>query len=110
MSNAKTKPESDDPRKFISQTDLDWKWGDATKICDLMERFTDEKPMMWAPAMIDFGSYHCQEECGREGDWFLTGFSLRRTNFSIYMMAGFRQCGELLAKLEKHKLGHPVCT
>jgi hypothetical protein len=54
---------------------------------------------------VGFGSYHYKYESGREGDWFLTGFSPRKTNLSIYIMAGFKEYDELLKKLGKYKTG-----
>ena len=60
---------------------------------------------MWGPSIIGFGSYHYLYESGREGDWFLTGFSPRKQNLTIYIMAGFDRYDELLAKIGKYKPG-----
>lgn len=32
----------------------------------------------------------------REGDWFLTGFSPRKQNLTLYIMAGFKEFDEVL--------------
>ncbi|WP_245583646.1 DUF1801 domain-containing protein [Salinimicrobium xinjiangense] len=53
--------------------------------------------------MVGFGSYHYKYKSGREGDWFLTGFSPRKQNLSIYITAGFYNCKDLLMELGKHK-------
>ncbi len=42
---------------------------------------------------------------GREGEWFLTGFSPRKQNLTLYVMPGFRNYATLLRKLGKHKTG-----
>ena len=42
---------------------------------------------------------------GREGDWFVTGFSPRKQNLTLYCMGGYEPHAELLARLGKHKLG-----
>ncbi len=55
--------------------------------------------------MVSFGSYHYKYASGREGDWFLTGFSPRKGNLSIYIMAGFAGYDALMKKLVKHKTG-----
>ncbi|NIR63493.1 MAG: DUF1801 domain-containing protein, partial [Aliifodinibius sp.] len=44
-------------------------------------------------------------DSGREGDWFLTGFSPRKQNLTLYIMAGFDRYDELLEKLGKYKTG-----
>lgn len=70
-----------------------------------MKQATKAEPKLWGGSMIGFGSYHYKSESGREGDWFLTGFSPRKQNLTLYIMAGFGQYDELLKKLGKHKTG-----
>ncbi|MBL4890724.1 MAG: DUF1801 domain-containing protein [Rhizobiaceae bacterium] len=53
--------------------------------------------------MIGFGQYHYKYASGREGDYFLTGFSPRKNSMSIYIIPGFKSYGKLLEKLGKHK-------
>jgi hypothetical protein len=43
-----------------------------------------------------------------EGDWFLTGFSPRKRNLTLYIMSGFEEYEALLESLGKHKTGK-VC-
>jgi len=63
-----------------------------------MKQVTKGKPKMWGPSIIGFGEYHYRYESGREGDWFLTGFSPRKQNLTIYIMAGFAQYDDLMKK------------
>ncbi len=42
---------------------------------------------------------------GREGDWFLLGFSPRKQALTIYTMGGLQGVGGLLEKLGKIKTG-----
>jgi hypothetical protein len=42
---------------------------------------------------------------GREGDWFLSGFSSRKQNLTLYLSGGFEQQAPLMQKLGKHKVG-----
>ncbi len=68
-----------------------------------MKQVTKEEPKMWRNSMVGFGSYHNKYESGREGDWFVTGFSPRKQNLTIYIMVGFERYADLLKKLGKHK-------
>ena len=52
---------------------------------------------------MGFGSYHYQYASGREGNWFLTGFSPRKQNLTLYIMPGFKQYAGLLATLGEFK-------
>jgi len=60
---------------------------------------------MWGPSMVGFGSYHYKYASGREGDWFLVGFSPRKRDLTVYIMPGFERYATLLGKLGKHKTG-----
>lgn len=55
--------------------------------------------------MIGYGRYHYKYDSGREGEFFLTGFSPRKTALTIYVMPGYRDMSENLARLGKHKIG-----
>jgi hypothetical protein len=54
---------------------------------------------------VGYGSYHYKYASGREGDWFLTGFSPRKQNLTLYIMAGFKEYGPLMRQLGRHATG-----
>jgi len=70
-----------------------------------MKEVTGKEPEMWGDSIIGFGSYHYKYASGREGDWFVTGFSPRKQNLTLYIMGGFDNYDVLLGKLGKHKTG-----
>ena len=70
-----------------------------------MQETTNAKPKMWGDSIVGFGSYHYKYASGREGDWFLTGFSPRKQNLTIYIMPGFEKYETLLNKLGRHSTG-----
>lgn len=76
---------------------------DCYQILKLMKKATRAAPKMWGTSIIGFGDYHYVYESGREGDWFLTGFSPRAQSLTLYMMGGFDT--KLLKKLGKFKTG-----
>lgn len=49
--------------------------------------------------MIGFGRYHYQYESGRECDMFATGFVLRQSGPTIYIMPGYHDYSTILTKL-----------
>lgn len=103
MAELKTKLNDKSVLKFINSLQDEKKRTDSLAILDMMKEITKEEPKMWGDSIIGFGTYHYKYASGREGDWFLTGFSPRKQNFSLYIMSGFREYGELLKKLGKHK-------
>lgn len=74
-------------------------------VMGIMREVTGEAPRMWGDSIIGFGSYHYRYESGREGDWFLTGVSPRKSALTVYIMAGFDRYEELMARLGKHGSG-----
>lgn len=78
---------------------------DCKRVLLLMKEATGEEPRMWGGSIIGFGTYHYRYDSGREGDWFLAGFSPRKTNLTLYIVAGFDRYDDLLGRLGKHSIG-----
>jgi hypothetical protein len=105
MADNKTQPTKLSVAAFIDAlTDLTRR-ADAKALVRLMQNAAGEKPKMWGPSIIGFGSYHYKYDSGREGDMPLIGFSPRKAATVLYIMAGLRDSGSLLAKLGKHTTG-----
>ena len=105
MAELKTKPNKVSVEKFLKSIKDEKKREDSFKVLELMKKITKEEPVMWGPSIVGFGKYHYKYASGREGDWFLTGFSPRKQNLTIYIMSGFKRYKELMKKLGKHKTG-----
>ena len=78
---------------------------DCETLSRLMTRATAIQPKMWGTSIVGFGSYHYKYASGREGDSCTVGFSSRKSDIVLYLVADFPGREELLAKLGKHKLG-----
>jgi hypothetical protein len=104
----KTKPTELSVAAFISALTDQTKRADAKALVKVMHRATGEKPKMWGPSIVGFGSYHYTYDSGREGDMPLAGFSPRGAAIVLYIMTGFSGSKMLLAKLGKHTTGK-VC-
>ncbi len=105
MSELKTKLNDQDPNAFLEKIKNDKKRQDSFSILELMKAVTGAEPKMWGDSIVGFGSYHYKYASGREGDWFLVGFSPRKQNHTLYIMSGFDQYETLLSQLGKHKTG-----
>lgn len=105
MAELKTKPTGQNVETFLNSIEDDKKRADAFATLALMQEVTGQEPKMWGDSIVGFGSYHYRYASGREGDWFLTGFSPRKNNLTLYIMAGFDQYEALMQKLGKYKTG-----
>ena len=105
MAELKTKPNDRSVEDFLDGVTDDKKRQACYTILDLMKQATKSKPVMWGDSIVGFGTYHYKYASGREGDWFLTGFSPRKQNLTLYIMSGFSEYDALLSKLGKFKTG-----
>ena len=105
MSEPKTKPTRASVKKFLESVEYERRRSDCAAVVEIMQKITGEKPVMWGPSLIGFGSHHYTYASGREGDWPITAVSPRKQNLVLYIMPGYANYGALLDKLGKHKLG-----
>ena len=78
---------------------------DCEAIVRIMKRAVEAPPKMWGPSIIGFGDCTYKTANGKENDWFLSGFSARKQDLTLYIMAGFDRYDALMAKLGKYKTG-----
>jgi hypothetical protein len=98
-SEPKTKPTDASVDDFIAAVENPTRRADAETVRAMLEEVTGEKPVMWGPSIIGFGSYR-----GPTGDWPITGFSPRKAQTVVYVM-GFEGQDAMLARLGKHSIG-----
>lgn len=107
MAELKTKKNQASVTKFLDSVADETKRQDSYVLLKMLQQATKESPKMWGTAIVGFGDYHyVSPATGREGDWFLAGFSPRKQNLTLYAMGGsWTQHPDLLAQLGKHSLG-----
>lgn len=105
MPENKTKPTKLSVTAFIDAIPDETKRADAKALVKIMRGVTGEKPYMWGPSIIGFGSYHYTYESGREGDMPVVAFAPRKPASVLYGVAGSSEAKALLTKLGKHTTG-----
>ena len=105
MAENKTQKTGASVEDFIESVENKRRREDGFALLEIMKDVTGEEAEMWGPSIIGFGDYHYKYESGREGDFFLTGFSPRKQSLSLYIMAGFEEYDSLLGALGKHRKG-----
>ena len=78
MAELKTKPNAQSVEAFLNGVEDEKKRQDSFTILEIMKKITKAEPKMWGPSIVGFGTYHYKYESGREGDWFVAGFSPRK--------------------------------
>ena len=98
----KTKVNKASVTTFLNKVDDEQKRKDSFEIIKIMQQVSKEKPKMWGPSIIGFGSHHYKYESGREGDMPLIAFSPRKQYITLYLLMGNDYEKPLLKKLGKH--------
>ena len=105
MAEPKTKATRSSVTDFIAKLKDPDRRKECQTLLKLMKKATGKTPRMWGTSIVGYGEFHYKGASGREGDWFVTGFSPRAQSLTIYLIAGVARFGPLLDKLGKHKLG-----
>ena len=104
MAQLKTKPTNASVKDFLASIEDEDRRKDCQTVARLMEKATGAKPQLWGPSIVGFGEYRYPGASG-ETDWFLTGFSPRKRELTLYIMPGLERFSDLTPKLGKFKTG-----
>jgi len=104
MAQLKTQKPKRSVTEFLAQVD-DERRSDCRALVRLMGEATAAKPTMWGPSIIGFGRYRYKNGSGKSTDWFIAGFSPRKRDLTLYLMAGVSRFPQLLARLGQHSTG-----
>ena len=105
VAHNKTKPTQQKVSEFIAGIEDTRKRAECRELMKLMRETTGKRATMWGASIVGFGKYHYKYASGREGDFFLTGFSPRKQALTIYIINGFEPHAKLMEKLGKFKTG-----
>ena len=105
MAELKTKATGKSVEGFLASVKDVTRREDCRRVAAIMTKATGASPRMWGSAIVGFGDYRYRYASGREGDWFLVGFSPRKDNLTLYMTAWLKDHDALVEKLGKVKRG-----
>ncbi len=105
MAALKTQKNKASVKAFLQLIPDEKKRKDAEALLKIMKEATREKAFMWGDSIVGFGDYHYKSEKSRqEADWFIAGFSPRKTSLTLYLMAGVSNYKVLVGQLGKCKI------
>jgi hypothetical protein len=105
MPTMKTTVNSLDVTKFLDFINNQQRKAEALLVLDMMKEITGKEPKMWGKSIIGFDNYQYKYKSGREGEWFMLGFSPRKLQLSFYIMPGYQDYSTILSKLGKYTNG-----
>lgn len=98
----KTVETNADVAAFLSAVEPSERRADAAQIAALMQAVSGQRPRLWGPSIVGFGSYHYRYDSGREGDSARIAFAPRKAELVLYL-SGFSDAD--CAALGKHRRG-----
>lgn len=103
MAELKTKVNTASVEEFIATVAEEQKRSDSKVLVKMMREISGCEAEMWGGSIIGFGRHNYKYESGREGEWFLCGFSPRKQSISVYVMGSSKEIEEMISRLGKHK-------
>lgn len=100
-----TQPTKASVATFLDAIEDEDRRRDCKAIARIMRRVSGKRPSMWGSSIVGYGKYHYRYESGREGNFFRTGFSPRKQDITVYVMPGYTDFADILARLGKHRTG-----
>ena len=101
----KTKKNTGSVSAFLNGIENDQLRKDSKALLKLFRETTGLKPKMWGNSIVGFGEYTYYRANGDVGQFMATGFSLRKSGPTLYIMPGYQNYETILKSLGPHKLG-----
>lgn len=108
MAQTKTKPTGASIDEYLESRATPEQMTDCKALMAICKRVTKQKPKMWGPSIVGYGSYSYEYDSGHSGESCLVGLAIRGKDFVVYIAKDTPEQQSLLAKLGKHKIGK-VC-
>jgi len=105
MAQLKTKPTNASIDEYLSSRASPEQLTDCKAIMAMCKRVTKQRPRMWGPSIVGYGSYTYRYDSGHSGQICLAGFAVRGKELVVYLLPDAAGQAELRAKLGKHKMG-----
>jgi hypothetical protein len=78
---------------------------DCVALNRLLSQVSGAPARMWGSGIVGFGQYRHRYSNGSEGDWPVCGYSPRKQDLVVYVMAGFERFPEIMRRLGRYKTG-----
>jgi uncharacterized protein DUF1801 len=105
MAELKTKATDASVEDYIASRANEEQRVDCKALMSILKRVTKQRPKMWGPSIVGYGSYRYTYESGRTGEMALAGFAIRGRELVVYVMPEGKEEQALLSRLGKHKMG-----
>jgi Domain of unknown function (DU1801) len=78
---------------------------EADRLLTIFAEVTGYPPWLWGGSIVGFGRYAYRYDSGHSGESLATGFAPRKAELSVYILPGYADFGDILARLGPHRVG-----
>jgi hypothetical protein len=104
MAENKTKPTGASVREYIDSRASEQQKADCKELMALFAKVTGQRPRMWGPSIVGYGSYQYTYDSGHGGEAPLAGFAIRGRELVVYLCCDGARQKSLLGKVGKHRM------
>lgn len=105
MAQNKTKFSNASVKAYIASRANEQQRADCKELMALFRRVIPQRPKMWGPSIVGYGSYRYTYESGHTGEAPLGAFAIRGRDLVVYLLPGGDKQKALRSKLGKHSMG-----
>lgn len=101
----KTKPTEQSVAEYLRTYPDEKQRADGEALLEIFKEVTKHEPKMWGDSIIGFGQTTLKYSTGRELDWLVVGYALRKGKISLYLTVDATKFEELpqLGKVQHGK-------
>lgn len=104
MAENKTKPTGASVEEYIDSRASEQQKIDCRKLMAIFNKITRQRPKMWGPSIVGYGSYKYTYDSGHSGEAPLAGFAIRGRDLVVYLCCDAEKQRSLLSKVGKHRM------
>jgi hypothetical protein len=105
MAENKTRATDASVEKYITARASEPQRADCRTLMALLKRVTGQRPRMWGPSIVGYGSYRYVYDSGRAGEAPLAAFAIRGRDLVVYLDVESDRQQALLSKVGTHRMG-----
>ena len=105
MAETKTRPTDASVEEYLASRASPQQLSDCRALMAMCGRVTKQRPKMWGPSIVGYGSYAYRYESGHSGESCLAAFAVRGRDLVVYIIADNAEQVARLARLGKHRMG-----
>lgn len=104
MAEIKTKANDANVQAFLASIADDRRREESVIVERLIREVTKLQPVMYGANIVGFGTHTYLNGSGKQQEWFRVGFSPRKAQLTLYIVAGFDELADELVALGPHTI------